>query len=128
MFTDFTGNEYDSLVTLYLEIQVVEIGLDQVGSTLSVTADSGTFQWVECPDYDIIPGATDSTFTPTQNGHFAVIVTKNGCTDTSACYPINNIGVEVISKWWSICRQKASEQTRDSFFSSVMEYFGFNLS
>lgn len=41
---------------------------------------------------------------------------------------MNNIGVEVISKWWSICRQKASEQTRDSFFSSVMEYFGFNLS
>lgn len=41
---------------------------------------------------------------------------------------INNIGVEVISKWWSICRQKASQQTRESFFSTVMDYFGFNLS
>ncbi|MCV2886079.1 helix-turn-helix domain-containing protein [Aestuariibacter sp. AA17] len=38
------------------------------------------------------------------------------------------IGVEVISKWWSVCRQKASEQTRESFFSTVMEYFGFNHS
>lgn len=41
---------------------------------------------------------------------------------------MNNISVEVISKWWSICRQKASEQTRESFFSTVMDYFGFNLS
>ncbi|MCF2946902.1 helix-turn-helix domain-containing protein [Paraglaciecola aquimarina] len=41
---------------------------------------------------------------------------------------MNSIGVEVISKWWSICRQKASEQTRESFFSTVMDYFGFNLS
>jgi HTH-type transcriptional regulator/antitoxin HipB len=39
---------------------------------------------------------------------------------------MNAIGVEVISNWWSVCRQKASAQTRDSFFSTVMEYFGFN--
>ncbi|MEP7706469.1 helix-turn-helix domain-containing protein [Paraglaciecola sp. 25GB23A] len=41
---------------------------------------------------------------------------------------INNIGVEIISKWWSVCRQKASQQTRESFFSAVMDYFGFKLS
>lgn len=41
---------------------------------------------------------------------------------------INSIGVEVINNWWSVCRQKASEQTRQSFFSSVMDYFGFNHS
>jgi DNA-binding XRE family transcriptional regulator len=39
---------------------------------------------------------------------------------------MNSIGVEVISKWWAVCRQKASEQTRESFFSTVMDYFGFN--
>ncbi|MCC2616694.1 helix-turn-helix domain-containing protein [Aestuariibacter halophilus] len=41
---------------------------------------------------------------------------------------MNSIGVEVISKWWSVCRQKASEQTRQSFFSTVMDYFGFTHS
>ena len=40
---------------------------------------------------------------------------------------MNNIALEVISKWWTICRQKASAQTRESFFSTVMEYFGFNM-
>ena len=31
-----------------------------------------------------------------------------------------------IGEWWAVCRQKASEQTRESFFSTVMDYFGFN--
>jgi HTH-type transcriptional regulator/antitoxin HipB len=41
---------------------------------------------------------------------------------------MDNIGVGVVSKWWSICRQTASEETRKSFISTVMEYFDFNLS
>ncbi|MEP0356877.1 helix-turn-helix transcriptional regulator [Paraglaciecola sp.] len=41
---------------------------------------------------------------------------------------MESIGVSVISKWWSTCRQTASAQTRESFFSTVMDYFGFNLS
>ena len=41
---------------------------------------------------------------------------------------MDNIGVGVVNKWWSICRQTASEKTRKSFFSSVMDYFDFNLS
>lgn len=38
---------------------------------------------------------------------------------------IDTIGVEVINKWWSVCRQKASAETRQSFMSTVMDYFGF---
>ena len=41
---------------------------------------------------------------------------------------MDNIGVSVVNKWWSICRQTASEQTRKSFFYTVMDYFGFSLS
>ncbi len=32
-----------------------------------------------------IGGATSSNFTPTINGNYGVIVTQNGCTDTSSC-------------------------------------------
>ena len=41
---------------------------------------------------------------------------------------MDNIGVGVVNEWWSICRKTASHQTRESFFSTVMDYFGFNLS
>jgi hypothetical protein len=83
----------DSIVTLDLYIQPVEVEVNQNGPRLSVGADSGTFQWVECPNYDIIPGATDSVFTPSQNGSYAVIVTQNGNTDTSLCITVNNVGI-----------------------------------
>ncbi len=45
---------------------------------------------------------------------------ENDKPETMGC-----IGVEIINRWWSICRQRATEQTRNSFFISVMDYFGF---
>ena len=84
----------DSVITLNLFIQFVQIGVHQNGPRLSVSADSGTFQWVLCPNYNVVLGATDSVFTPTQNGSYAVIVTQNGYTDTSDCIVVNNVGIE----------------------------------
>jgi hypothetical protein len=90
-------NGCDSVVTLYLQIEFVEIGVHSRWPNLVADASFGTFQWVECPNYDIIPGATDSVFTPTQNGSYAVIVTQNGFTDTSDCVPVNNVGIGEIN-------------------------------
>jgi DNA-binding XRE family transcriptional regulator len=36
---------------------------------------------------------------------------------------LNNIAVTVINKWWSVCRTKASPETRESFISTVLDYF-----
>lgn len=83
----------DSLVMLSLHIEFVEIGIHAQWPNLVSQATLGTFQWVECPNYDIIPGATDSVFTPAQNGSYAVIVTKNGFIDTSDCVHVNNVGI-----------------------------------
>ena len=30
---------------------------------------------------------------PTINGNYAVVVTKNGCKDTSTCYTVNDVGI-----------------------------------
>ncbi len=83
----------DSVITLNLHIEFVELGIDQTWPNLTAQATFGTFQWVVCPNYDIIPGATDSVFTPTQNGNYAVIVTQNGFTDTSDCITVNNVSI-----------------------------------
>ena len=40
---------------------------------------------------------------------------------------MDNIGVGVVNRWWSVCRQTASEKTRESFFTTVVDYFGFNI-
>lgn len=61
--------------------------------TLNTSAD--TYQWVDCSlAYQPIVGATNQTFEPTNIGSYAVIVTNNGCIDTSACSTINFSGTE----------------------------------
>jgi HTH-type transcriptional regulator/antitoxin HipB len=38
---------------------------------------------------------------------------------------IENLSVEVINKWWSVCRSKARENTRQRFMNQIMGYFKF---
>ena len=41
----------------------------------------------------VIAGQTGQAFTATANGQYAVIVTQNGCSDTSACKTVTNVGI-----------------------------------
>lgn len=61
--------------------------------TFMATASGMTYQWVECPTYTVIAGATSQSYTPEINGDYAVIISDGTCSDTSACTTINNIGV-----------------------------------
>lgn len=54
------------------------------GSTVTA-GQSGTYQWINCSGNTPIAGATNQSFTPTQTGNYAVIITNNGCVDTSDC-------------------------------------------
>jgi hypothetical protein len=63
------------------------------------TNTATTFQWVDCDNgFAPVTGATSSTFVPTQNGTYALILTNGNCTDTSSCYPYNEVGVEEHTK------------------------------
>ncbi len=63
------------------------------GAVLSATAGGAVYQWVDCATFTPINNATNQTFIPSQNGQYAVIVTENGCTDTSACLTVVSAGV-----------------------------------
>lgn len=55
---------------------------------------TGNWQWLDCNNgMGIISGETNSVFNPSANGIYAVEVTENGCTDTSACTVITGIGI-----------------------------------
>lgn len=63
---------------------------------LSITASPANsfYQWIDCSTNAPIFGATESTFTATENGSYAVIVTSlDGCSDTSACVVIDEVGL-----------------------------------
>lgn len=61
-------------------------------TALPAAADG--YQWWNCGTSSTLPGQISPTFTPTTNGSYAVIVALNGCTDTSACVPVGNVGLE----------------------------------
>ncbi len=89
----------DSIMTINLTINQLPI----VTTTLTgyvITADEtgAAYQWVSCPSYTLIAGAAAQSYTATANGSYAVIVTKNGCVDTSSCVPISGIGITQITK------------------------------
>jgi hypothetical protein len=60
-----------------------------------IGANADTYQWIDCTNGNaVIAGATSSSFYPAVNGSYAVIVEKNGCADTSACYVISQLSLE----------------------------------
>lgn len=90
-----TSEGCDSVIRLNLTIETVDTSVTQNGNILISNATAASYQWIDCFNNNTpFPGATDQIFTSPITGSFAVIVTENGCTDTSACYIINTIGID----------------------------------
>lgn len=79
----------DSVLIINLTVNNADVSVTQVGPTLTSNASNAVYQWVNCANnFTAIPGQTNSSFTAAANGNYAVVVTQNGCTDTSACFPV----------------------------------------
>lgn len=88
----------DSIITINLTINNADTSVTQSGPVLTANVMGASYQWVDCNNnYQAITGATSQTYSPTANGNYAVIVTENGCTDTSACYAVTNVGIHTAS-------------------------------
>jgi hypothetical protein len=68
--------------------------ITQNGITLSSVATGVTYQWIDCNTNQPVLGATNQSFTTTEPvGNYAVIVTANGCSDTSTCISVDQSGL-----------------------------------
>lgn len=57
--------------------------------TLTAMGTGINYQWIDCNTGQLVSGATNATFTPTQTGDYALAVSSsNGCRDTSDCFHI----------------------------------------
>ncbi|HLF65098.1 MAG TPA: T9SS type A sorting domain-containing protein [Saprospiraceae bacterium] len=87
------GINADTLVTLHVVIPSdVNMSITQIGAAFSTSIIGADYQWINCADNTPLINETDQSFTATVSGSYAVIVTQNGCIDTSACYTINLVG------------------------------------
>lgn len=84
----------DSVVTVNLSVDSVITAVSVSDLTITATSTVGTYQWVDCNNnYAHIPGENNQSFEAMPNGSYAVIVTNNGCSDTSACITITSVGI-----------------------------------
>ena len=84
----------DSIITINLAINTVDVSVAQAGPTLTANATGATYQWLNCDSGDApIPGETMQVFIATANGNYAVEVTQSGCVDTSSCYEVTGVGI-----------------------------------
>lgn len=86
-------NGSDTL-TQSLTVNAVDTSVSVSGINLTSNASGATWQWINCTTNAQIVGANSATFTPTSNGTYAVIVTQNGCSDTSVCKLVNSLGLD----------------------------------
>ncbi len=81
-----------STITLELTIKSLEVKINIDQNILGTNHSYSSYQWYF--NGNPIPGATDSTYTATENGEYHVVVTdENGCIGTSETYTVNNLAV-----------------------------------
>lgn len=85
----------DSIIDFDLTFSSINVNTNVNNVTIESESTAGEYQWLDCDNnYDPISGENAQSYTPVTNGEYAVEITVNGCSDTSACVSINGIGIE----------------------------------
>lgn len=94
-FINSTGG-CDIFYTLDLTLKTVNAGVTQTSGVdlVAVAYQADDYQWINCSNNMPVNGAINQTFVPSSNGDYAVIVTDNGCTDTSVCIMVSTVGLD----------------------------------
>jgi len=85
----------DSVLTLNLTITQLDTSVSVSGGDLTANQAGATYQWLDCDLNMPIAGATGNSFSPLVTGNYAVVVTLNGCQDTSGCRTVTLVGREL---------------------------------
>lgn len=96
MYTDtlVSSTGCDSIIAIDLTIGAVDTGVMLTAGVLTASAASATYQWIDCDGNQPISGETAQSYQPSTTGNYAVIITQNGCTDTSECQNVVVVGIE----------------------------------
>ena len=84
----------DSIAEVSLTSPVFNLTISQSGPSLTSLQTGAQYQWISCTNGNTpIPGATNQNYVATANGQYAVILTLGGCSDTTVCATVTNVGL-----------------------------------
>ncbi len=82
---------------MVVEANPAEITIDnsttQDANLLAAVASGYDYQWIDCSTDEPIEGETSQTFTASENGNYAVIISSENCTTTSECMQVTTVGI-----------------------------------
>ena len=87
----------DSVIKVSLTTVTIDTSVTQTGSVslmANATSPSATFLWIDCNTGFPVPGGNVQSLTASANGSYAVIVSYDGCSDTSGCWSIVAVGID----------------------------------
>lgn len=90
----------DSIIRLDLTLTSVNSTISVINpTTLTANQTGALYQWIDCDNSNQpIANETNQTFTTSNEGNYAVIMTIGNCTDTSNCFKLPTLGInELIS-------------------------------
>ncbi|MCH8330955.1 MAG: T9SS type A sorting domain-containing protein, partial [Bacteroidetes bacterium] len=85
----------DSVIQINLTVNAIDTSVIKNGNTLTANMANASYQWMDCNGNEVLMlNDTGRSFTATVNGDYAVIISKDGCIDTSACIRVLDVGIE----------------------------------
>jgi len=88
-----TAGDCDANLTLNLTVlPALNLGVTTSGNILTSSQSGASYVWINCADNNPIPGATGQSYTATETGDYAVVVSTVDCSDTSACVNVTISG------------------------------------
>ncbi len=85
----------DSIVELHLTVnKVSDLSTTTSGTTITANNALANYRWLDCNQgFSFILGQTNASYSPDNNGRYAVELSENGCVDTSICVEISTLGI-----------------------------------
>jgi hypothetical protein len=89
------GNNLSIVQTTNLTVDTLNSDIVQLDHVSFIASEpNAQYQWYDCDADTIMTGDTSRNFTAPHNAFFGLIITKNGCVDTSFCALISAVGLE----------------------------------
>ncbi len=119
-----TINGCDSNYQLTVIQTLIDTSVIISGDTLFAVFDSNaTYQWLNCPDFDIINNEDDYIYAPSVSGSYAVRIVNGGCIDTSNCHTVMSSGTFNLGKS-QIVSVYPNPICKDHLFINISNYTG----
>lgn len=100
IFQDINGDDSTVITVITVLVPIIQSVTDNITSITLNAPTANTVMWINCLDGTTAAGTGNFafTFTPEENGNYAVIAGHNGCVDTSDCIVIDQLGLSEFNK------------------------------